>query len=277
MIRTLARDFVRYRFWVALATTCLAEFARLALRLPPRRDALVTIFLSTLFVYNLDHWVDREGEHALPALGLALGAVLALGLVALELPLPTTTLVGGGLLLIVAYLRSTTSEAPRRGALGKPLFVGAAVASAVVLVPLITGLAHAAHGSPRPLALEVACRALVLSLLCAANTLLADLGDTEADRASGAPTLAVVYGGVRTQILATLLAALAFGLATVAYEVGWTRAFDARPGIALASGALVALAWLLPPRTSSLLAKFALDDALVLPLVWLLLGAPPPH
>lgn len=213
------------RVWVALCVTALAAFCLgftgpgYLPALSTRSDALGVIFLSTLLVYNLDGAADarRAGlGRTRVALHLTVSAATALGLVVLlaQLPWQCRLFVGGGALLCGAYAlplplpgsAHCLKELPHL----KGPFVGAAVGTAVVWVPLLC--------EPAPISWGLALlTSAVLALYCTANALLFDIPDVREDRRNKTPTLVVMRGITATRrtcvvLCVTGLAFLSFAL-----------------------------------------------------------------
>lgn len=251
---------VRTHAWVAAGVTSLASFAAQQLEFEPSLAALGVVFFCTLLIYNLDTAIDltpRRGEasarqtRATRLTALALAAVIGL---LTTLHWTTCALVVGGAAVCCLYAVPLGRRKLRMKALpgAKSLVVGSAVATAVVLVPLVE------HGPAWTAA--VGSTLAFLGTLTIVNATLFDVRDLEQDRARELRTLPVILGPKATRFL--------LGIGATA-SVGALAALEPRlrqpAGLVLA--ALLPLILWLNPRSPKSAYALLVDGALFIP--WL--------
>lgn len=273
------------RLWVALSVTSLSLYSARVLGLsqePSIALALSIVFFATLALYNLDGSLDAPRRIGAPTptfdrrhLHLALTGLstAALAILFARLSFRARFFICAGALLCSLYAmpltrRTRRPERPRRAFRLKAIpflkapFVGCAVGTAVVWVPLWTS----AQRPPLPptLALQSA-----LCLYCTANALLFDIADASEDRQEKIPTLPVRFGTRRTLIVT--LALTSFGLICA----GAFSVFRgvAHPGLYALGAALIVSSQLAQLSASRRKVALLVDGALHLPLaIQVLLG-----
>lgn len=256
----LYETVVRTHLWVAAGVTSLASFAAHEHEVQPSVAVLGVVFFCTLLIYNLDTAIDlssRRGQanarqvRATSLTALALAAVLAL---LTTLHWTTCGLVVGGAAVCCLYAVPLGSRGLRMKALpgAKSLVVGCAVATAVVLVPLVE------HGGPWTAA--VGPMLAFLGTLTIVNATLFDIRDLEQDRTRGLRTLPVILGLKATRILLGVGAGASLS-ALAAFEP------RLRQPAGLVLAALLPLIVCLKPRSPKRAYALLVDGALFIP--WL--------
>lgn len=270
--------------WIALCIGGLTWGSTLLLGLPVDRGAVGLLFVSTLFLYGLDHQLDaRSGGLSDPvargvvlhpaSTALTVGAGLATAALVLRAPLDTR-------LVFLAYASSGVLYGlpclPWFGPQGlrwlrlkdvpysKGLVVSAAITIGSVGVPLSL--------AAEPVASTVVCAAAALSFsLVAVNTHLFDVPDMGDDRRAGVRTLAsglglpaLRWGSVLALIFGVFVSALlpeAHRFAGLAFVAGLAAS-------AAFAGAVV-------ESTPRLVYGTVLEAIMALPALMLIICAPP--
>lgn len=246
------------KLWVALAVTSLSAFANLQLGLTGQLPALSVVFFSTLLIYNLDRYIDLT-RPARSSVSVRPAAMCAVSMVFLAFSLAlcnfrTVLLVAPGALVCALYAVPITRRGFRLKAIPgtKSVFVGAAVSTAVVAVPLCSAEAG--------LTQSVLGVWLLLFAVAVLNATLLDVFDTPQDRLAGLPTLPMLLGRSSCLRLVACVTLLLGGLATLITPSTSLAA-------AVTGAALVGLLWLFPKITRRATLEFCLDGALLLPLI----------
>jgi 4-hydroxybenzoate polyprenyltransferase len=211
----LTRLLVQSHLWVACAVLSLAAHAASRLGVASPGRALVTVFFSTLLIYNLDTSLDLndhpESARARRARWLAGSCCLALMATLATGHLSATLLVVGGAFVCSLYAVPLPWSGRRLKDIPgtKSLFVGTSVAAAVVLVPVVyEGLPLTGR------VLEVFSFTVTLTTV---NATLFDVRDWVEDRQSGLASLPVLLGPAKTRLLLALTATVGFvGVAQLA-------------------------------------------------------------
>jgi 4-hydroxybenzoate polyprenyltransferase len=198
------------QLWVAAAVTSLSAYAARQLQVARPGPALLAVFFSTLFIYNLDKSLDLGknpgSTRATRARWLAGAAASSLVLTLASGPLQTIWVVLSGCGICSLYAVPLGSKGLRlKDVPGtKSLFVGLSVASAVLLVPL----AHAGEIHVTGSTLWLFSFVATLTTL---NATLFDIRDLTQDRAAGLSSLPVLLGATRTRAVLLVVALLGFG------------------------------------------------------------------
>lgn len=211
-VEGLASFVIESQLWVALAVTSLSAYAARELGIARPGPALLAVFFSTLFIYNLDTSLDLDKDPHSPratrARWFALSAAVCLGVTLASGPvLPAlVVLLGGGFCSLYAIPLGRAKFRLKNVPGTKSAFVGISVAAAVLLVPL-------AHAGEIPVAgARVLWLFALLVTLTTLNATLFDVRDLHQDRGLGLATLPVLIGESRTRALLLVFAALGFGL-----------------------------------------------------------------
>jgi|GEM_PF-430529 len=261
--------------WTATTLAALPIFAAHVMHLPFDLRPSAVIFFSGLLIYNLDHFADSHGEAGsaemwVGGIGRSRLAQLivgsALAITALLLWAPPAVGQVFALYGLVGVLYGLP-VLPRRGPQGLhwlrlkdiPGLKAAIVASSICVAAIGLPLAYAPGLPHSSLLLPVA----FTWVLVVSNAVMCDVGDLEADRASGVPTLPVLLGVRRTRWLLAVL-----NLAVVVIFMGaWAGAMvGAHPEVALSELLVVLYVTLVPARTAKQTMSLALDGCSFAPI-----------
>lgn len=273
---------IELRFWVATCVSGLSLFSARALGLSldgTTTSAIAIVFFATIALYNLDGSLDtprrtssadsalgrRRRRLHLALTGLSSGALLVL---VARLSPRALLLIGSGALVCSLYavpltlIQETTGPSARLFRLKalpflKAPFVGCAVATAVVWVPLW------AEGSSAPFgqALALTC---ALSLYCTDNALLFDIPDVSEDEQAGVPTLPLCWGLSGARWASRVL--IAGGLLSSAVFSALVPALSHSVGLFWLGAALLVFTQFLHFRTPRRVVAWWVDGTLLLPL-----------
>ncbi len=263
---------LQFRFWVAICVGSLALFCEQTLAPTIAVDGGPTttprvVAAATLALYNLDGTLDcppeeterqrRRRAHWWLTLGSGLWLLTEL---------LTWGSVWAGVIFICFCFCATyavrlvvgghTLQIKSVPGLKAP-FVGGAVGSAAVAVPLLVRASSDVAPRPDSMAVLLAC---ALACFCSANALLFDLPDHREDLQMGVPTTATRHGvqSTRLQSRAWILAGaiISVGVAPPARLPLWTLA-----------AALLLATWLVDMKSRKSTLALWVDGALSLPLI----------
>ncbi len=278
------------RFWVAGCVGGLASFSTRALGLAPSPTILALISCATLALYNLDGSLDaplREQPRGRRRAHLVLTglATVATAVLLVRLPALAALVTAAGFAVAAVYAVPLSAARMRGGAPKtwpgvKAPFVGVAVSTAVVFVPLLASTGAGIPGtgaemtpqrvdmlSAVPLA-SALWLTLALALACTANALLFDLPDLDEDRRASVPTLARAAGPTAAKRAAGGLALLCAALGAFAPTAAEPASRLGLVGLGLA---LALASRRVHPGTSRAAVAVWVDGTLLLPalLQWL--------
>lgn len=232
LFRTAQRWAVDSCAWTAATLAALPVATMYLLDLPFDARASVVIFLSGLFIYNLDHLADSYGEagtatmwsrgigrRALTTLvvGSLVGLLVALVLAPWKV---AAVVVGYGVVGGLYGLPVLPAVRDGRAAWMRlkdiPGAKAAIVASSITLAAVGLPLAYAGL----PLTVGMLPVVAFVWAFVFSNAVMCDVGDLRADLVSGVPTIPVLFGVVKTRAILLAMNVLVFSMLFIGASIG---------------------------------------------------------
>ncbi|NOY24478.1 MAG: UbiA family prenyltransferase [Oligoflexia bacterium] len=265
--------------WTAATLAALPLLAAHVLHLPLDLRPSGLIFFSGMLIYNLDHLADSHMEAGggdrwargigrSPLVGIVLSSASAICTM-LWLAPPAVALVFISYALVgVIYglplLPPGMSKSGRQRLKDIPGLKNMVVASSVSIAAVGLPLAYSAVPFTRLAVLA----ALFPWVLVMSNATMCDVGDLQADRRSGVPTLPVLLGVSRTRLLVLSLNVLLFSVFAFTTASGQ---LSSHPEVLLSATVAAVYSRLVTERTAKHLLSLVLDGCTFIPFTLVIL------